>query len=76
MFTKIDIENVDIHDLYLINSIDYEEKTETPFFIAIDQTFAINYFESWKRENNEENKLCKIIKLPFITEKKELKNEN
>jgi len=71
MFTKIDIENVNNHDLYLIISIDYKSKTETPFFIADDQLFAINYFESWKRDNDEENKLCKIIKLPLIIEKKD-----
>jgi len=70
MFIKIDVENVNIKDLFLIVSIDYESKSEQPFFLSDDQLFAINFFESWKRDNDEVHKLCKIIKLPFITEKR------
>jgi len=71
MFIKLDIENIKYSELYLVSIVDYKLKTELPFFIAKDQLFAMNYFESWKRENTEDTKLCKIIKLPFINEKKD-----
>jgi len=69
MFTKIDINNIIHNDIFLVNIIDCETKSELPFFITFDQMHAINYFESWKIENNEFNKICKIIKLPLIIEK-------
>lgn len=69
MFIKLDIENMNILELFLIIVIDINSKIERPFFISENQKFAVNYFESWKSENNETTKFCKIIKLPLITEK-------
>lgn len=68
MFIKINTEEVNIKNLFLIYIVDYKTKTEIPFFVTDNQMFAINYFESWKIENNEIEKLCKIIKLPLITQ--------
>lgn len=69
MFIKLDLENINTQELFLIITIDIITKIETPFFISENQKFAVNYFESWKSENNEITKFCKIIKLPLIIER-------
>lgn len=52
--------------IFLVNIIDKHLNTK-PLFTTDDQTFGVNYFNQWKRQNGMEELLCQIEPIDFIS---------
>jgi len=58
--------NIDgIKKLFLVNIL-FPDLSKKPLFITDDATFAVNFFNQWKKQNGIDNMLCQIEPIDLI----------
>ncbi len=54
-----------IKKLFLVNIL-FPDLSKKPLFITDDATFAVNFFNQWKKQNGIDNMLCQIEPIDLI----------